>query len=157
MTKDIVVSGLIEKRRELAGVIDQLKRQLDQHRADLVHIDGALRVLATDLDPETLRPKRAYRRNRYFAAQLGRKGGALGIDRQDQIVVAVGDQLSRSLRAKAGTCAGGERNSGQAAQGHPLGVALALDLDDDHVDAVRWRHSAQDRVNLQHLGFWPLR
>ena len=29
--------------------------------------DGALRILATDLDPEILRPKRAYRGNRYFA------------------------------------------------------------------------------------------
>jgi hypothetical protein len=66
-SKDHVVSGLIEKRRELGGIIDQLQRQLDQHRADLMHIDGALRVLAADLDPETLRPKRAYRRNRYFA------------------------------------------------------------------------------------------
>src|SRR6202022_3222087 len=37
------------------------------HRADLVHIDGVLRVLVTDLDPETIRPKRTYRRNRYFA------------------------------------------------------------------------------------------
>jgi hypothetical protein len=62
-----VVSGLIEKRSELAGIIDQLQRQLDQYRADLTHIDGALRVLATNLDPETIRPKRVYRRNRYFA------------------------------------------------------------------------------------------
>jgi hypothetical protein len=62
-----VVSSLIEKRRELAGIIDELQRQLDQHRADLTHIDGVLRVLASDLNPETLRPKRAYRRNRYFA------------------------------------------------------------------------------------------
>ncbi len=67
VTKDIVVSGLIAKRRELAGVIDQMQRQLDQYRADLTHIDGALRVLAAGLDPETIRPKRAYRRNRYFA------------------------------------------------------------------------------------------
>ncbi len=66
-SKDHVVSGLIEKRRELAGIIDELQRQLDQHRADLTHIDGVLRVLATDLDPDTIRPKRAYRRNRYFA------------------------------------------------------------------------------------------
>src|ERR1700746_312978 len=65
--KDHVVSGLIEKRRELAGIIDELQRELDQHRADLTHIDGVLRVLATDLDPETIRPKRVYRRNRYFA------------------------------------------------------------------------------------------
>jgi hypothetical protein len=64
---DHVVAGLIAKRRELASIIDQLQRQLDQHRADLTHIDGMLRVLATDLDPDTIRPKRAYRRNRYFA------------------------------------------------------------------------------------------
>src|SRR6201997_4501013 len=66
-SRDHVVSGLIEKRRELAGMIDELQRQLDQHRADLTHIDGVLRVLAADLDPVTIRPKRIYRRNRYFA------------------------------------------------------------------------------------------
>jgi hypothetical protein len=66
VSKDHVVSGLIEKRRELAGIIDELQRQLDPHRADLTHIDGTLRVLATDLDPKTIRPKRVYRRNRYF-------------------------------------------------------------------------------------------
>jgi hypothetical protein len=63
---DYVFSGLIAKRAELAGVIDQLQRQLDQYRADLTHIDGVLRILATDLDPETIRPKRTYRRNRCF-------------------------------------------------------------------------------------------
>jgi hypothetical protein len=67
VTKDIVLSGLIAKRAALAGVIDQMQRQLDQYRADLTHIDGVLRILASDLDPETIRPKRAYRRNRYFA------------------------------------------------------------------------------------------
>lgn len=28
-------AGLIEKRRELAGIIDELQRQIDQHQADL--------------------------------------------------------------------------------------------------------------------------
>jgi hypothetical protein len=65
-SKDHVASGLIEKRRELVRIIDELRRQLDQHRADLTHIDGVLRVLATDLDPSTIKPKRAHRRNRYF-------------------------------------------------------------------------------------------
>jgi hypothetical protein len=41
--------------------------QIDPYPAHLTHIDCALRVLATDLDPETIRPKRIYRRNRYFA------------------------------------------------------------------------------------------
>ena len=63
-SKDHVVSGLIEER---AGIIDELQRQLDQHRADLTHIEGVLHVLAADLDPEAIRPKRAYSRNRYFA------------------------------------------------------------------------------------------
>lgn len=67
MSKNHVVAGLVEKRRELAGIIDELQRQLDQHRADLTHIDGVLRVLATDLDPERIKPKRVYRHNRYFA------------------------------------------------------------------------------------------
>jgi hypothetical protein len=87
-SRDHVVSGLIEKRRELAGIVDELQRQLDQHRADLIHIDGTLRVLATDLDPETIRPKRTYRRNRYFARnELSRL--CLGVLR-----TAVGELLS---------------------------------------------------------------
>src|SRR6201997_1936094 len=86
--KDHVVSGLVEKRRELAGIIDELQRQLDQHRADLTHIDGVLRVLATDLDPATIKPKRIYRRNRYFARnELSRL--CLGVLR-----IAAGELLS---------------------------------------------------------------
>jgi hypothetical protein len=64
---DHVVSRLIVKRAELAGIITKLQRQIDQYQADLTHIDGVLRILATDLDPETIRPKRVYRRTRYFA------------------------------------------------------------------------------------------
>jgi len=33
----------------------------------LTHIDGALRVLRTNLDPETIPPRRVYNRTRYFA------------------------------------------------------------------------------------------
>jgi hypothetical protein len=110
-SQDHVVSGLIEKRRELAGVIDKLQRQLDQHRADLTHIDGTLRVLAADLDPETIRPKRTYRRNRYFARNelsrlcLGVLRTAAGEllstdDIADRVIVAKGfDRGDAILRA----------------------------------------------------------
>jgi hypothetical protein len=62
-----VIAGLIAKRRELGGIIAELERRLAQHRADLTHIDGVLRVLAADLDPESIKPKRIYRRSQYFA------------------------------------------------------------------------------------------
>ncbi len=65
-SRDHVVSGLIEKRRELAGIIDRLQRELDQYRANLAHVDGTLRLLAEGLDPATLRPKRPYKRADYF-------------------------------------------------------------------------------------------
>jgi hypothetical protein len=84
--------GLIEKRRELAGIIDELQRQLDQHWADLTHIDGVLRVLAIDLDPDKIKPKRIYRRNRYFAPS--RVISAKGFDAGDAVLrVAIKEQV----------------------------------------------------------------
>ena len=67
LSNDHAVSRLISKRAELAGIIVHLEQELDQCRADLTHIDGALRVLRTDLDPETIPPRRVYNRTRYFA------------------------------------------------------------------------------------------
>jgi hypothetical protein len=64
---DHAVSRLISKRAELAGMIVYLERELDQCRTDLTHIDGALRVLRADMDPETIPPRRVYNRTRYFA------------------------------------------------------------------------------------------
>jgi hypothetical protein len=63
-----IVAGLITKRAELAGVIAELERQRAQDRADLTHIDGVLRVLASDLDPETIKPRRRLARHREFTA-----------------------------------------------------------------------------------------
>jgi hypothetical protein len=64
---DHVVSHLIAKRAELADIINKLQREIDQHRADLAHLDGVLRILASDIDPETIRPTRRNRRTLYFA------------------------------------------------------------------------------------------
>ena len=47
-------------------MISELEQELDQCRADLTHIDGALRVLRADLDPETIPPRRRYARAQYF-------------------------------------------------------------------------------------------
>lgn len=110
-SQDCVVSGLIEKRRELVGIIDRLQRELDQYRADLAHIDGTLRLLAEGLDPETIRSKRPYKRADYFGHnELSRRvldtlrtaaGDPIGIEEIScQIATAKGfDPADEHLRA----------------------------------------------------------
>src|ERR1700731_2083930 len=63
-----VISALREKRALVAGLIEKLERKLEQHRADLTHIDGVLRLFQPDRDPGEIKPKRTYaRRTGYFA------------------------------------------------------------------------------------------
>jgi hypothetical protein len=63
-----VISALREKRALVAGLIEKLERKLEQHRADLTHIDSLLRLFQPDRDPSEIKPKRTYvRRTRYFA------------------------------------------------------------------------------------------
>src|SRR5690242_7709699 len=63
-----VISALREKRALVAGLIKKTERKLEQHRADLPHIDGVLRLFQPDRDPGEIKPKRVYnRRTRYFA------------------------------------------------------------------------------------------
>src|SRR3954466_7302364 len=68
MTDPHVISALREKRALVAGLIEKLERKLEQHRADLTHIDGVLRLFQPDRDPGEIKPKRTYaRRTRYVA------------------------------------------------------------------------------------------
>src|ERR1700738_2608669 len=62
-----VISSLREKRSLVAGLIEKLERKLEQHRADLTHIDGVLRLFQPDRNPDEIKAKRTYRRSRYFA------------------------------------------------------------------------------------------
>jgi hypothetical protein len=63
-----VISALREKRALVAGLIEKLQRKLEQHRADLTHNDGLLRLFQPDRDPGEIKPRRTYaRRTRYFA------------------------------------------------------------------------------------------
>jgi hypothetical protein len=62
-----VISALRGKRAEVAGLIFDLERQIAQHRADLVHLDGVLRLYQPERDPAEIRPKQVRRRNRYFS------------------------------------------------------------------------------------------
>jgi hypothetical protein len=63
---DFAVSRLLAKRTELARIVAVLQKELDQYRADLAHIDGALRVLRADSDPATIQSGRRYKKTQYF-------------------------------------------------------------------------------------------
>ena len=63
---DHALSRLIAMRAELAGIVAELERELDQRRADLTHVDGTLRLMRANLDPTAIPSKRSYRRSQYF-------------------------------------------------------------------------------------------
>jgi hypothetical protein len=46
MAEPHVVSALMAKRSEVAGLIADLERKAPQQRADLVHVDAVLRLYA---------------------------------------------------------------------------------------------------------------
>jgi hypothetical protein len=48
----IAVGALQRKRAEIAGIIAELEKQIAEHRADLVHIDNALRLMNSPIAGE---------------------------------------------------------------------------------------------------------
>ena len=53
------ITVLSRKRAELAGEIEARAAALDQLRADLVHLDAAIRIMCPDAEPELIRPTQA--------------------------------------------------------------------------------------------------
>jgi hypothetical protein len=101
MVESHVVSALREKRAKVAGCIARLERQLDQHRADLSHIDGVLRLFEPERDPEAIKPKRTYKRTRYFARnELSRL--ILGVLREANGKLIATDEIASQVLAAKG-------------------------------------------------------
>jgi hypothetical protein len=99
-----VISALRGKRAEVAGLIDSLERQLAQHRADLMHLDGVLRLFQPERDPAEIRPKQVRGRNRYFGrGELARLCREAFRDADSPLTVA---DLAASVIAAKGFDAG---------------------------------------------------
>ena len=67
MAESHVLSGLVAKRAEIAGAIEALERQTDQLRADLLHIDAVIRIMAPEYRPNEIRPKAKRKKGEWFA------------------------------------------------------------------------------------------
>jgi hypothetical protein len=61
-----VISGLVEKRKSLTGLVLDLEERLRQAKQDLVHIDASIRMFAPDLDFRKISHKRPSTRSNLF-------------------------------------------------------------------------------------------
>lgn len=66
MGVSFVISGLVSKRSELAGLIEQHVREIDRLDALLRHVDATLKLFDPELDLRSLPPKRFREENRIF-------------------------------------------------------------------------------------------
>ena len=66
MAENHVVSGLANKRAEIAGMIARAQQQIGQFRADLVHLDANIRLFAPAMEPETIPAKRIGQSDLWF-------------------------------------------------------------------------------------------
>ena len=62
----LIISTLRDKRLEVADAIERLERQVDQHRADLAHLEATMRLFDPNVEPETFQPTPPRRRNDWF-------------------------------------------------------------------------------------------
>ena len=71
----IAVAALQRKRAEIAGVIADLEKRIAEHRADLVHIDNALRLMDSPIPGDAIPARKPRPRNTgYFAhGELSRR------------------------------------------------------------------------------------
>ena len=66
MAEPHVVAALKDKRAELSGGIADLEKRIGQHRADLLHVDGVLRLFAPEFERATILPRAVRRPNSWF-------------------------------------------------------------------------------------------
>jgi hypothetical protein len=98
------LSELFDKRSELAGQIVQAEKQARQLRADLAHVEAAIRILRPGVELPKIVPRRIEFRPRYFKrGQLTRlirdymrehAGGDVAV--ADIMPIAIGDRTLNS-------------------------------------------------------------
>ena len=57
MATNLILSAM-RQRAILSGEIEALDAKLGQFRADLAHLDAAIRIMCPDAEPELIRPRK---------------------------------------------------------------------------------------------------
>jgi hypothetical protein len=66
MAESHVISGLVAKRSELAGLVQHYQVEISRIAGDLNHIDATIKLFAPEFDLRTVRTKEHRERNQYF-------------------------------------------------------------------------------------------
>ena len=66
MAESHVVSGLITKRSEFAGLLDHHQKEIERITADLRHLDATIKIFSPEFDLRSVRPTRHLKRNNHF-------------------------------------------------------------------------------------------
>ena len=66
MAESHVVSGLVAKRSELAGLINHHQDEIRRLAADLAHVDGAIKIFDPDYDIRSVKPVTVRAGNPWF-------------------------------------------------------------------------------------------
>lgn len=66
MAQSHVVSGLVERRAEMAGLIEHHQKEMSRLADDLQHLDVTIKLFAPEFDLRTVRCKAHRQRNQYF-------------------------------------------------------------------------------------------
>lgn len=73
MAESHVISALVDKRSELAGLIQHYQQEINRLSGDLEHIDAAIKLFNPEYDLRTISAKAHRERNKYFKpGELGR-------------------------------------------------------------------------------------
>src|SRR3954447_19783020 len=59
---DIATAALIRKRADIAGEVEALSARCGQLRADLAHLDAAIRIMDPAAEPDLIRPRKPSRK-----------------------------------------------------------------------------------------------
>ena len=70
MGDTFVISGLMQKRAEIFGLVVDLERRTRQARIDLAHIDAAILLFDPDANPGGIKAKRTQERSGWFEPLL---------------------------------------------------------------------------------------
>ena len=140
MTEPHVVSALRRKRAEISGHIHDLEKRISRQRANLANLDATIKLFSPGTNPDSIAPKRGYRRTRYFAHnELSRLT-------QDALRTASGPVTSAQIAAAV-----------MQAKGMPPGdAAFKEHRREQGADGVATSREARDRGKARHKPRRPM-